>query len=152
MAALRTISRAWPHLKLEGNQLLVNRYFLQINRTWSSSNEVDEAKKVASTSRRPGTIFDKIIDGSIPARILYRDEKCLAFHDVNPQAPVHFLVIPIKTVTALEDASDDDKEVRCKWFFLVICNNMRILLSCLVIYCLLPKNWLQNRASLKDIA
>lgn len=111
MAALRTISRAWPHLKLEGNQLLVNRYFLQINRTWSSSNEVDEAKKVASTSRRPGTIFDKIIDGSIPARILYRDEKCLAFHDVNPQAPVHFLVIPIKTVTALEDASDDDKEL-----------------------------------------
>merc|ERR1711911_135195 len=111
MAALRTISRAWPHLKLEGNQLLVNRHFLQINRTWSSSNEVDEAKKVASTSRRPGTIFDKIIDGSIPARILYRDEKCLAFHDVNPQAPVHFLVIPIKPIPTIDDASEDDEQL-----------------------------------------
>lgn len=56
------------------------------------------------------TIFSKIIDGSIPARIVHDDEQCLVFHDVNPQAPVHLLVIPkrrIVNVAALqpEDAS-----------------------------------------------
>lgn len=40
------------------------------------------------------TIFDKIIRKEIPARIAYEDDQCLAFHDVNPQAPVHVLVIP----------------------------------------------------------
>lgn len=40
------------------------------------------------------TIFDKIIRKEIPARIAYEDDQCLAFHDVNPQAPVHILVIP----------------------------------------------------------
>ena len=41
------------------------------------------------------TIFDKIIAGDIPADIVYRDEKVLAFRDINPQAPVHVLVIPM---------------------------------------------------------
>ena len=40
------------------------------------------------------TIFKKIIDGEIPANIVHEDEHCLAFHDVSPQAPVPFLVIP----------------------------------------------------------
>ena len=40
------------------------------------------------------TIFDKIIAKEIPAKIAHEDEQCLAFHDVNPQAPVHVLVIP----------------------------------------------------------
>ncbi|RLN49504.1 hypothetical protein BBJ28_00016023 [Nothophytophthora sp. Chile5] len=40
------------------------------------------------------TIFDKIINGQIPAKIAYEDEQCLAFHDVSPQAPVHILIIP----------------------------------------------------------
>ncbi|CAH0491755.1 unnamed protein product [Peronospora farinosa] len=42
------------------------------------------------------TIFDKIIRKEIPAKIAYEDEQCLAFHDVNPQAPVHILIIPKK--------------------------------------------------------
>ncbi|KAG7393545.1 Histidine triad nucleotide-binding protein 2, mitochondrial [Phytophthora pseudosyringae] len=42
------------------------------------------------------TIFDKIINGQIPAKIAYEDEQCLAFHDVSPQAPVHILLIPKK--------------------------------------------------------
>ena len=43
-------------------------------------------------------IFCKIIKGEIPSKKVYEDEELLAFHDVNPQAPVHFLVIPEKHV------------------------------------------------------
>eukprot|EP01017_Pseudomicrothorax_dubius_P035860 TRINITY_DN5082_c0_g1_i1.p1 TRINITY_DN5082_c0_g1~~TRINITY_DN5082_c0_g1_i1.p1 ORF type:complete len:124 (+),score=35.29 TRINITY_DN5082_c0_g1_i1:100-471(+) len=42
------------------------------------------------------TIFDKIINKEIPAKIIYEDDQALAFHDIAPQAPVHFLVIPKK--------------------------------------------------------
>lgn len=74
-------------------------------------DEVERAKEAAAQPVPATTIFGKIIDGSIPAKIIYRDEKCLAFHDVNPQAPVHFLVIPIKPLTMLEKAEADDLEV-----------------------------------------
>lgn len=53
------------------------------------------------------TIFKRIIDGEIPAKIVYEDDLCLAFHDVQPQAPVHVLVIPkqeIPSTAALTDA------------------------------------------------
>lgn len=57
------------------------------------------------------TIFDKIIDKSIPAEILYEDELALAFSDINPQAPVHFLVIPKKQIATINDITEDDREV-----------------------------------------
>ena len=44
------------------------------------------------------TIFSQIIDRKIPARIAYEDDLCLAFYDVQPQAPVHILVIPKKEI------------------------------------------------------
>jgi hypothetical protein len=44
------------------------------------------------------TIFEKIIAREIPARIIHEDDQCLAFHDVNPQAPVHFLVVPKRMI------------------------------------------------------
>jgi len=53
------------------------------------------------------TIFTKIINKEIPAEILYEDDDVLAFNDVNPQAPVHFLVIPkiaIKTLNDIEES------------------------------------------------
>jgi histidine triad (HIT) family protein len=56
------------------------------------------------------TIFKRIIDKEIPARIIYEDDRCLAFHDVSPQAPIHLLVIPkqeIASLDALEDADAD---------------------------------------------
>ena len=74
-------------------------------------DEVERAKEAAAQPAPATTIFGKIIDGSIPAKIIYRDEKCLAFHDVSPQAPIHFLVIPIKPITMLEKAEADDLEV-----------------------------------------
>lgn len=45
----------------------------------------------AATSTQP-TIFDKIVKKEIPAKVIYEDDTCLAFRDVSPQAPVHFLV------------------------------------------------------------
>ncbi len=55
------------------------------------------------------TIFKKIIDGEIPADVVYDDEHCLAFKDVNPQAPIHILVIPKKEIPSLEGASQEDQ-------------------------------------------
>ena len=50
------------------------------------------------------TIFDKIISRQIPADIVYEDDLCLAFRDVNPQAPVHVLLIPKKPLDMLSNA------------------------------------------------
>ena len=47
------------------------------------------------------TIFQRIIDREIPAKIVHEDDRCLAFEDVNPQAPVHILVIPKKEIPSL---------------------------------------------------
>jgi len=54
------------------------------------------------------TIFDKIIDRSIPADIVHEDDLSLSFRDVNPQAPVHVLTIPKKRISMLSAASDED--------------------------------------------
>jgi len=55
------------------------------------------------------TLFSKIIDREIPAKIEYEDELCLAFHDINPQAPVHILVIPKRPIVRLSDATPADQ-------------------------------------------
>ncbi|HEC83791.1 MAG: histidine triad nucleotide-binding protein [Candidatus Parabeggiatoa sp. nov. 2] len=57
------------------------------------------------------TIFSKIIRREIPAEIVYEDDKCLAFKDVNPQAPVHILVIPKKPIVKLTEATEDDAQL-----------------------------------------
>jgi histidine triad (HIT) family protein len=49
------------------------------------------------------TIFKKIIDKEIPADIVYEDDHCLAFRDINPQAPTHVLLIPKKEIRSLND-------------------------------------------------
>ena len=56
-------------------------------------------------------IFCKIIDKKIPARIIYEDEHALAFEDVNPQAPVHTLVIPKKHIPTLLDIKEEDNNL-----------------------------------------
>ncbi|XP_021097491.1 histidine triad nucleotide-binding protein 1 isoform X4 [Heterocephalus glaber] len=60
---------------------------------------------------RPGgdTIFGKIIRKEIPAKIIFEDDRCLAFHDISPQAPTHFLVIPKKHIAQISVAEDDDE-------------------------------------------
>lgn len=54
------------------------------------------------------TIFKKIIDKQIPAKIIYEDDLCLAFHDVNAQAPTHVLVIPKKEIPSLDALTEAD--------------------------------------------
>ena len=58
------------------------------------------------------TIFKKIIDKEIPAEIVYEDDLCLAFKDINAQAPTHILVIPKKEIRSLADIqASEDKEL-----------------------------------------
>lgn len=54
------------------------------------------------------TLFSKIIRREIPADIVFEDESCLAFRDINPQAPVHILIIPKTSLTRLTDAKEQD--------------------------------------------
>ena len=54
------------------------------------------------------TLFSKIIQREIPADIVYEDDLCLAFRDVNPQAPTHVLLIPKKEIPRLVDAKPED--------------------------------------------
>lgn len=55
------------------------------------------------------TIFTKIINKEIPADIVYEDEHCLAFKDINPQAPTHLLLIPKTPIEKLSDANDEQQ-------------------------------------------
>ena len=56
-------------------------------------------------------IFQKIIDKQIPATIVYEDELCLAFRDINPQAPTHVLIIPRKVIATHADITEQDREL-----------------------------------------
>ena len=57
------------------------------------------------------TIFQKIIDKELPADIVYEDDSCLAFKDINPVAPIHILVIPKKRIEKISDSNTEDKEL-----------------------------------------
>jgi len=56
-------------------------------------------------------LFCQIVAGTIPARKLYEDDQVIAFHDIGPQAPVHFLVIPKKHIATLNDLEEGDKQL-----------------------------------------
>ena len=56
----------------------------------------------------PSCIFCKIVRGEIPSRKVYEDTEVLAFHDVNPKAPVHFMLIPKRHVATLYDVDERD--------------------------------------------
>ncbi|XP_037229489.1 adenosine 5'-monophosphoramidase HINT2 isoform X1 [Falco biarmicus] len=76
--------------------------------------EVGKARRAAAASERAGgqpTIFSKIIARSVPATILYEDDKCLVFRDVAPQAPVHFLVIPKRPIPRISSVGPQDTEL-----------------------------------------
>ncbi|KAK9730494.1 HIT domain [Popillia japonica] len=93
--------------------LLNNNYSKNCNYFTTSKimgSEVERAQQAIHEANKP-TIFDKIISKEIPADIIYEDDGCLAFNDVNPQAPVHFLVIPKKRIPMLEMANESDVEI-----------------------------------------
>ena len=57
------------------------------------------------------TIFQKIIDKELPADIVYEDESCLAFKDINPVAPIHILIITKKRIEKISDSNTEDREL-----------------------------------------
>lgn len=57
------------------------------------------------------TLFEKIIAREIPARIEHEDEHCVVLHDIQPQAPVHLLIIPKKVIPRVAEASSADQTV-----------------------------------------
>ena len=59
----------------------------------------------------PKTIFQKIIDREIPAQIEHEDEHCIVLHDIQPQAPVHLLIIPKKLISRVSESASEDEPV-----------------------------------------
>ncbi len=55
-------------------------------------------------------LFCKIASGEIPAKIEYQDDLAVAFHDINPQAPIHIIIIPRKHIPSIVDITKDDQE------------------------------------------
>ncbi|CAE7793434.1 HINT1, partial [Symbiodinium sp. CCMP2456] len=79
-----------------------------------AKDEVELAKEAAEGRTKdtaPETIFDKIIRKEIPSKIVFEDDRALAFRDVSPQAPVHVLVIPKVRdgLTQLQNAREDQE-------------------------------------------
>lgn len=56
------------------------------------------------------TIFEKIIAGEIPAQIIYQNDKVAAFNDINPQAPIHVLIVPKRVIPRVGEAVEGDQE------------------------------------------
>jgi histidine triad (HIT) family protein len=56
-------------------------------------------------------LFCKIASGEIPANIAYRDDLIVVFHDINPQAPHHLLIVPVNHISTLNDLRGEDKEL-----------------------------------------
>jgi histidine triad (HIT) family protein len=84
------------------------------------------------------TIFEKIIARQIPAKIIWEDDDAIAFHDVNPQAPVHVLIVPKRVVSRLTDAKDDDRGLLGKLLLVArdmakrldLSNGYRVVINC----------------------
>lgn len=59
----------------------------------------------------PKTIFQRIIDREIPAKIEHEDDQCIVLHDIQPQAPVHLLIIPKKLIPRINEATSADEKI-----------------------------------------
>ncbi len=57
------------------------------------------------------TLFERIVAREIPADIVREDERCIAFHDISPQAPTHILVVPKRPIARVGEAGDGDAEL-----------------------------------------
>lgn len=84
------------------------------------------------------TIFKRIIDGEIPADLVYEDELCLAFRDVRPQAPVHVLIIPRKEIPSVAHVEPVDEAILGRLIVVArklgeelgLSNGYRLVLNC----------------------
>ncbi len=84
------------------------------------------------------TIFKRIIDGEIPADLVYEDEVCIAFRDVRPQAPVHVLIIPRKEIPSVAQVEPEDEAILGRLIVVArklgeelgLANGYRLVLNC----------------------
>ena len=97
----------------KGNYRLIGKgpFFLRYIEVPYLKGQYLRLKKSMSQDSAGDTIFSKIIRKEIPADIVYEDDLCLAFRDINAQAPTHILVIPKKKIPRLADATAEDKEL-----------------------------------------
>ena len=83
-------------------------------------------------------IFCKIAEGTIPSNKVYEDELCLAFHDVNPQTPVHVLVIPKAHIASADEVSAENSRAVARIFEVIpavakaagLTNGYRVITNC----------------------
>ena len=68
-------------------------------------------RKGEKKNKMEDCIFCKIIQGEIPSNKVYEDDEILAFHDINPAAPIHILVIPKKHISMLTDLKEEDERL-----------------------------------------
>uniref|UniRef100_A0A182JTV9 HIT domain-containing protein n=1 Tax=Anopheles christyi TaxID=43041 RepID=A0A182JTV9_9DIPT len=92
---------------------LINRTLLPVQHLVRVQSNVAGSVNLPKPGvKHPDSIFDKIIKREIPAEVIYEDEICIAFNDVSPQAPVHFLVIPKHKIDKLENSTSNQVEVQ----------------------------------------
>ncbi|KAK6630783.1 Histidine triad nucleotide-binding protein 1 [Polyplax serrata] len=72
------------------------------------ANEVEKAQAAVPEG---DTIFGKILRNEMYCKFIYEDDRCVAFNDINPQAPVHFLVIPRKPISQLSKSQAEDESL-----------------------------------------
>jgi len=65
------------------------------------------------------SLFSKIINREIPADVVYEDDEIIAFNDINPQAPVHILIVPKKEIRTLNDLNENEQKIVGKIFLTV---------------------------------
>jgi histidine triad (HIT) family protein len=70
----------------------------------------DDTAPMSTVDVEANCLFCRIRDGSVPAKMAYRDPVCIGFYDINPQAPLHVLIVPRKHIPTLNLLTDDDKE------------------------------------------
>ena len=83
-------------------------------------------------------LFCKIINGDIPCSKVYEDDKVLAFNDIDPQAPIHFLVIPKEHIKSVDEISDANSDVVAHVFEVIakiakeldLANGYRVVTNC----------------------
>lgn len=100
---LRSVNKSL--LNFNNNKFIYTSHLLHCDEETKAKQAARDLKQQSST------IFDKIISKEIPAEIIYEDEKCLAFTDVAPKAPVHFLVVPKLRLDMLENSEEKHTEV-----------------------------------------
>ncbi|CAD7676155.1 unnamed protein product [Nyctereutes procyonoides] len=96
-------------MKVASRSLLSQRRNIFLAR--EEAARADEIAKAQATWPGGDRIFRKIIHKEIPVKIIFEDDQCLAFYDISPQAPSHFLVIPKKHISQISVAEDDDESL-----------------------------------------